>query len=486
MQFLIAVICISSTSIFASNLGLKSLQSHNFSNSFIRHINGSGMITTVSTELDQADATFNIVPGLADNVAVSFEASNYPGCYLRHSGGQIVLNCFEDSQLYKDDATFYANQGLADTSKISFESKNYPGQYIRHSAGYLFIAPNDGSNSFAQDSTFTIRAPLTEGDIDGLNFYFGNLHSHTEYSDGKGTPAEGYLWARDNAGYDFYAVTDHDLQISGREWDRTLEHANAYENPGYFATLRGFEWSHPYYGHVNVFNTSSITNWISKIRLTWFYEWLDDKNALAQFNHPGREDEVFHDLKFKSHVADNFYGIETGNKGTGNNDGEFLSYYQMALDKGWRVAPTNNQDNHSLSTNTHRSVMIMPYLSRQDMLDTMRARRIYSSDDPNMKVVFKLNDAWMGDIVPATGTPLEFNVQVFDDEPIQRIELVSNYGEIISSVDYTEDNVQPTWNPVVMLDSNTYYYVKVYETNWFDEDGGHNTQITVTAPIWIQ
>lgn len=465
-----------------------SVQSYNYSNAFIRHAGGSGMLTTVSTELDQADATFDLVAGLADTEGFSLEASNYPGCYLRHSNYQILLHCDDGSQLFKDDATFYVRPGLANVEYYSLESKNYPGHYIRHRMGFLFIDAIDGSESFAEDATFMAHSPLTEGDIDDMNFYFGNLHSHTDYSDGEGTPAEAYQWARDNADYDFYVVTDHAIQVSSKEWDRTQEHADAYNQDGYFTALRGFEWSHPLYGHVNVYNTSSYCNFFTGLfYLPTFYDWLDDHNALAQFNHPGREDWEMDDYKYQGDVADdNFFAIETGNKDDGNNDGEYLPYYQKVLDKGWRVAPTSNQDNHSLSTNTHRTVMIMPALSRQNMFDTMRARRIYSTDDPNMKVVFKLGDAWMGDKITPQGIELNFRVEVYDDEPITRIELVSNHGEIVDAIDYADGGSFVSWNPAVMLSSNTYYYVKVYENNLWDDDGGHDTQIAVTAPIWIQ
>src|SRR4051812_8057402 len=38
--------------------------------------------------------------------------------------------------------------------------------------------------------------------------YFGNLHSHTSYSDGSGTPAEAYAMARQE-GLNFFAITEH-------------------------------------------------------------------------------------------------------------------------------------------------------------------------------------------------------------------------------------------------------------------------------------
>lgn len=39
--------------------------------------------------------------------------------------------------------------------------------------------------------------------------YFGSLHAHTRYSDGSGTPAEAFTYARDTGKLDFMAVTEH-------------------------------------------------------------------------------------------------------------------------------------------------------------------------------------------------------------------------------------------------------------------------------------
>jgi hypothetical protein len=54
----------------------------------------------------------------------------------------------------------------------------------------------------ASPSTGTAPAPQER-------VFFGNLHSHTAFSDGSGTPAEAYTHARDVADLDFLALTEH-------------------------------------------------------------------------------------------------------------------------------------------------------------------------------------------------------------------------------------------------------------------------------------
>lgn len=48
--------------------------------------------------------------------------------------------------------------------------------------------------------------------------FFGNLHSHTSYSDGLGTPRQAYAYARNIAKLDFLALTEHNhLQAMGND-----------------------------------------------------------------------------------------------------------------------------------------------------------------------------------------------------------------------------------------------------------------------------
>jgi hypothetical protein len=121
------------------------------------------------------------------------------------------------------------------------------------------------------------RVPLQVGE---LRVYFGNLHSHTGYSDGTGTPAEAFTYARDVADLDFLAVTEHnhatadtgapadrrngvliahrpELYAGGS--DSLVAAAAAATEPGRFVALYGQEFSTISSGnHVNVFDVPQV------------------------------------------------------------------------------------------------------------------------------------------------------------------------------------------------------------------------------------
>jgi hypothetical protein len=316
-----------------------------------------------------------------------------------------------------------------------------------------------------------------------MNFYFGNFHSHTSFSEGVGPPSSNYAWARDIAGFDFYAVTDHAEQLFGSEWDSTAVQADEANEDGVFVALRGFEWSHPLIGHSCAFGTAGNTTAVVSILLGSFYDWADSNDALAQFNHPGREWSNFSDLAYADRVGDNFFAIEVANKGDSIAAGAYLSFYAQALDAGWYVAPTSNQDNHDQSANCHRTVFIGPELTRDGLLEAMRARRIYATDDPNMQITFKLGDAWMGSRLPAPDGTVVFTIRIVDDEPITLVELIANGGVTAFSTTPAPGATEVEWSPEASVVAGQWYYVKVTEADEFD--GEPPTQTAVSAPIWF-
>lgn len=323
-----------------------------------------------------------------------------------------------------------------------------------------------------------------------MRFYFGNLHAHTEYSDGEESPRAAYKWARDVLGLHFYAVTDHSERISAKEWRLTGQAAEDFDEHGRFVALRGFEHNVDFIGqsgHANIFATKDhLGIWDAlSMDVDEVYEWVRQRNGLMQLNHPGRPSGVFDDLRLRSWANPWVFAIETGNKAHGNNSGRYLQYYQRALDAGWRLAPANNQDNHSLEITSHRTVILAPALSRAALLAAMRRRRLYSSDDPNMKVTFKLDQAWMGSDVLVDTDAVTLTIAVEDDEPITRVEVVTNRGAIAAERSFGRDRAV-SWKPTVSVIGRTFLFVKVYQRNLRDADGGHNTQIAVTAPIWLR
>ncbi|HEX9734692.1 MAG TPA: DUF3604 domain-containing protein [Thermoanaerobaculia bacterium] len=87
---------------------------------------------------------------------------------------------------------------------------------------------------------------------------WGDLQNHSSFSDGSATPEEHFLYARDVAALDLYALTDHDhwgmlfLDQQPAMWQHVRELTRRFHEPGRFVTLLGFEWTNWVYGHRHV------------------------------------------------------------------------------------------------------------------------------------------------------------------------------------------------------------------------------------------
>jgi len=81
--------------------------------------------------------------------------------------------------------------------------------------------------------------------------YWGDIHGHSEVSDGSGTPEHHFYYARNVACLDFNALTDHGelvgLHVGGL--DHLEKAANDAYEPGAFVTFPGIEWTNTQTGH---------------------------------------------------------------------------------------------------------------------------------------------------------------------------------------------------------------------------------------------
>ncbi|WP_020666339.1 AbfB domain-containing protein [Amycolatopsis nigrescens] len=135
---------------------------------YARHLDGQGVTSVVtggSPALEKQDATWQLVPGLADPSCFSLRSVNYPGDYLRHRDSQLFKEPFADNAVYRADATWCARPGLNGTD-VSFESYNFPGEFLRHYQSRLWLAGGAGvpgaHNSaafFPEDVTWQVAVP---------------------------------------------------------------------------------------------------------------------------------------------------------------------------------------------------------------------------------------------------------------------------------------------------------------------------------------
>ena len=352
--------------------------------------------------------------------------------------------------------------------------------------------------------------------------YFGQLHSHTQYSDGSGSLDTALDYVKnlpESANVQFVAFTDHsnyfdttsaanpegalyDMDLataySQQRWkeykDKIADFNSA--NTGVIA-IGGFEmtWSGGP-GHINTFNTEGIVsrnnktlnNKTSDAGMKAYYALLSQSegiDSISQFNHPGTTFGTFSDFAYWDGVIDSrIYMVEVGNgEGQIGTGGYYPSYeyYIMALDKGWHVAPTNNQDNHKGkwgNANDARDVIITDNFSEEGIYEAIRERRMYSTEDKNLELGYTVNGSMMGSTLSTVPEALDIEVSVADPDKtdsISKVEIVANSGKVV----YTWDDPAELTAGLLtaqLAPSYSYYFVRVTEA-----DG----DLAVTAPVWV-
>jgi hypothetical protein len=318
--------------------------------------------------------------------------------------------------------------------------------------------------------------------------YFGNTHAHTAYSDGKGTPADHYGMAK-AAGYDFYAITNHALAkykaFTAQSYEDTKSDADKFTDATFVAIV-GFEFSENDgpggTGHLNALNTAGYLDATGKdVNLPVFYDWLATKQTTtvaASFNHPSPNTYNSYDYLTPAR-RDAVSMYEVINSGKPHYEG-----YIAALEKGWHVAPIAAEDGHGTGRikDSYRTGVLAPSLTREDIMQAMRARRVYCTWDGNLHLTFSANGYMMGSTLTSPAS-LDFRVSVSDPDIgdagdcITKIEIVGDKGAVVATKDFSAYAVtwQTTCDPKCK-----YYFVKVYTADKTDGPTAYS------APVWVE
>jgi hypothetical protein len=322
------------------------------------------------------------------------------------------------------------------------------------------------------------------------NLYFGDLHTHTSYSDGTGTPWDAYEAAID-AGADFMAVTDHIAiwnayyawTATEEEWQDILAAADHYTSKKFVAMAAYEAWLLADLGEINVFDTRELPPGplLNRLdRLPVFYDWLAEQGAIGQYNHPLYVSDDFLNYSFYTETRDQGMGVLENLR---NADSE--SSYIKALDAGWHIMPAANSDTHSanwISGSEVRTVLLAPSLSPEDLYEAMRESRGYATQDKNLQIHYTLNGEVMGSVLSSTGS-YEVSVRISDPDgagdEIKLVEIVSDGGAVVASV--SADSATVEWTTTLTSDSAHYFYIRVTTAS---DRSGEEGVTAWTAPVW--
>ena len=343
----------------------------------------------------------------------------------------------------------------------------------------------------------TLEAPLY--------YYYGNFHSHSEYSDGTGTPSGDFAYGDTSNCMDFLGISEHNHVSAGMSlanWIAGRSQAAAANTPTFLA-MYGMEWGViSGGGHVVVYGVDQLLGWDAGQYQTYVPQSVYTgttglfnviksfgSNAMATLAHPNNADYNGIMSTYDSIADDVIVGsaVENGPSTSTNTtytdppaSMTYLSFYRNMLARGYHLGPTIDHDNHNVThghTATTRTVVMSPSLSENDILGSMKLMRFYASQDCAAQVSFKIGTAKIGSIVTAAGAPI-ITVTTTTSNPVTSLKIYSGVpgsgsnATILTST--TTGSITYTHTALANL-TNRYYYIDITES-----DGKR----IVTAPIW--
>lgn len=345
-------------------------------------------------------------------------------------------------------------------------------------------------------------------------FWFGNIHSHSEYSDGNMGNDPNYLTAKSCFEYvqqkalnvNFWGISDHNHSGGGMslpDYHKGVAEVDSVNQDGIFTTLYGMEWGIiSTGGHVVVYGIDSLIGWengnydifnaqidynglFTKVaaRGDSAFAYLahmesSDYSDLQNGAYNALWDSAIVGLAIKSGPA---FSTDTTYSSLPTNT--FFSRYLDVLKLGYHLAPGFDHDNHNINfgrSHTGRTVVIADTLTRESIMKAFRKNSFYASDDWNTKIYFSVSGFGMGSICSANQDPqIRLVVDDPDNENTDSIKIyfgVPGSGTRATILYLSTFSDSMNYTHVIPVATTYYYFAEITQA-----DGNK----IWTAPIWF-
>lgn len=397
-------------------------------------------------------------------------------------------------------------------------------------------ARRSATKSGSSRSSIAVRSAPATGGLP-YTIYYGNMHSQTNHSDG-GTalascngsespqagdfgPADAYAMMRTQAGGDFLLASEHNHMYDGSTgtnasatpaaanglFNSGIAAANSYNaaNPTFLA-LYGMEWGViSNGGHLNIINPDALSNWetnssgqllgtvnVPKSDYAALYAAMRQRGWIGQFNHPSTSQFAIGGtgMAYSADGAEvmvlteilNTSAFSTNTTQTETSRSSYPGAWNRLLERGYKVAPASNQDNHCANWGlsfTNRTGVLLPTgttLNQANFVAALRARRTFATEDRTGQLVLTANGHVMGETFTNSGVlTLSANYASTSGQTAQRVQFFEGVpGRNGTVTQLAEGNGTHAFTPTA---GSHFYYVLVTQANglrlW-------------SAPIWVE
>jgi hypothetical protein len=325
--------------------------------------------------------------------------------------------------------------------------------------------------------------------------FYGNLHGHTDYSDGESTPDTAFAYARDVAGIDVQALTEHNnggssggvsYSITPAQYSNLILVADTMTQAGSFVALAGQELGSlgsSGFGHVCVWEAPGLWPYVNS-DLFGCYSWILAQGRPAMFCHPDSSwNSNFNDLYYYQDYDQAMDLIEVINGGTIYEDA-----YLRALQNGWHIGASANQDNHHRDWGNRVSSGNIPLtgiwadtLTKASVLEALQARRTTAMEvspaGDRIQLQMSVDDHYQGDRYIKREGVVEVKVSYQASSALKKLYLYTN-GAVSDSLNVVSTGNQVSWQLSKSLGMGTNYLLaKAVQT-----DGDR----AWTSPVFVE
>ncbi len=327
----------------------------------------------------------------------------------------------------------------------------YSDKPVKNKYG-TFDFENKNVNIVSKKISITESAEM-DNVFQGMNIYWGDLHTHSAYSLDcvsnaamDMSPDDLMKFAKYRAGLDFFAVTDHHLpyweswnKIGKKEWLDTLKAINKNHEDGKFVVFSGIELSNDYGDICLIFkdapNYDEIMHNYLKYVSDFYAQFGKNMMAIPHFHGPGRRpegtwregmDDICHVLEvYSDHGSYEREDIfENGRAWCKPFRADRCAAY--FLKQGYKYGFAANSDDHKGHVGVSGlTAVFAKELSREAIFEAYQKRHVYGTTNARIKLIFTANSKLMGSTIPVTEDK-EFMIDVVGENTLKKVELFRN------------------------------------------------------------
>ena len=221
------------------------------------------------------------------------------------------------------------------------------------------------------------------------------------------------------------------------------------------------------------------------------YTLMKERGWIGQFNHPSTGGQFMVNGVALGYTADgdaamalcevlNTSAFSTNDQERETRRSNFEQACNKALEAGYHVAFSSNQDNHCANwgaSYTNRTAVLVPNgvpLTRDSFVAALRARRVFATMDKHAQLVFTANGHVMGERFDNRG-PLTLTTHYASDagKRVASVAVMEGVPGRNGTVTQVAGSAEITITPAP---GQHFYYVKVTQ-----EDGN----VLWSAPVWV-